>query len=76
MRDYLYERVLTLIALCPDGPTRDRPGGIFVRRGDRCAAEHLPALRAAARLFLDGKHDSLEDRARAKRPATFALNLH
>jgi cellobiose phosphorylase len=74
--DYLYERILALVALYPGGPMRDRPGGIFVRRGDRCAAEHLPALRAAARLFLDGKDNSLENHARAKRPATFALDLH
>ncbi|WP_020475307.1 GH36-type glycosyl hydrolase domain-containing protein [Zavarzinella formosa] len=57
--DSLNQQLIELAKACDSHSLIDKPGGIFIRRGDQLVPEDRRLLLAAARVTLDGRRGSL-----------------
>ena len=69
-RQVLHESILDFVSASPEAGLLDRPGGIFVRRGEQLSEEDRLLLQAAARVMLTDEAGTLveqvEKRGRAE----------
>jgi len=60
-RQILHDSILDIVSASPEAGLLDRPGGIFVRRGEQFSDEDRGLLQAAARLVLTDEAGTLVD---------------
>ena len=60
-RQVLHEAILDLVSASPEAGLIDRPGGIFVRRGEQLSEEDRLLLQAAARVMLTDEGGTLQE---------------
>ena len=58
-RQVLHESILDLVSASPEAGLIDRPGGIFVRRGEQLSEEDRVLLQASARIMLTDEAGTL-----------------
>ncbi len=51
-RQTLQEAIVDLVAASPEAPLVDRPGGVFIRRGEQMSEEDRALLQTVARIVL------------------------
>ncbi len=62
-RQTLQEAIVNLVAASPEASLVDRPGGVFIRRGEQMTEEDRALLQTVARIVLLDDGDSLEEQA-------------
>lgn len=70
-RQELHDRIGALVTAVGDGALLDRPGGVFVRRGDQMSEEDKVLMQAAARLIVSDTAGTLAEQM--ERSASFAV---
>jgi cellobiose phosphorylase len=60
-RQLLHDQIMGLVSASPESSLIDKPGGIFVRRGDQISQEDRVLLMTVARVVLDDSAGSLGD---------------
>jgi len=72
-RATLQESILDLIGAGPEAALLDRPGGIFVRRGEQASEEDRTLLRSVARVVLSDDAGTLAEQVDRRGPAPIAI---
>ncbi len=62
-RQTLQEAIVDLVSASPDAPLIDRPGGVFVRRGEQMSEEDRALLQTVARIVLLDDGETLAEQA-------------
>ena len=62
-RQTLQEAITDLVAASPEASYVDRPGGIFIRRGEQMSEEHRDLLQTVARIVLRDDGGTLAEQA-------------
>lgn len=66
-RNELHDRLTTLVTTSPEAAYLDKPGGVFIRRGEQIAQEDRTLLQAVARIVLTDAGDLAEQAERPPR---------
>ena len=72
-RQVLHESILDLVSASPEAGLLDRPGGIFVRRGEQLSDEDRVLLQAAARVMLTDEGGTLVDQVEKRIRSEIAI---
>jgi cellobiose phosphorylase len=72
-RQLLHDQIMGLIAAGIEANVTDRPGGIFVRPGDRIAEEDRILIQTAARVIITDSRGSLADQINGLSPVESAV---
>jgi cellobiose phosphorylase len=72
-RQVLHESILDLVSASPEASLLDRPGGIFVRRGEQLSEEDRVLLQAAARVMLTDEGGTLVDQVEKRVRSELAI---
>ena len=74
-RQVLHESILDLLAASPEASLIDRPGGVFVRRGEQLSVEDRLLLQAAARVVLTDEAGTLMEQVEKRGRQEIAIPL-
>ena len=72
-RQVLHESILALVSASPEAGLLDRPGGIFVRRGEQLSEEDRVLLQAAARVMLTDEGGTLVEQVEKRVRSEIAI---
>jgi cyclic beta-1,2-glucan synthetase len=72
-RQELHESILDLVSASPEAGLLDRPGGVFVRRGEQLSEEDRLLLQAAARVMLTDDGGTLVEQAEKRGRSEIAI---
>ena len=72
-RQVLHESILDLVSASPEAGLLDRPGGIFVRRGEQLSEEDRLLLQAAARVMLTDEGGTLVEQVEKRGRSEIAI---
>lgn len=72
-RQVLHESILDLVSASPEAGLLDRPGGIFVRRGEQLSEEDRVLLQVAARVMLIGEGGTLVEQVEKRVRSEIAI---
>jgi cellobiose phosphorylase len=74
-RQALQDEILAIIAAASEASTLDKPGGIFIRRGDQMSEEDKVLLQTVARLIVSDRDGTLAEQVNRRPPAEAPLPL-
>ena len=72
-RQTLQEAIIDLVAASPEAPLVDRPGGVFIRRGEQMSDEDRALLQTVARIVLLDDGGTLAEQADRRGPAEVSI---
>jgi cyclic beta-1,2-glucan synthetase len=72
-RQTLQEAITDLVAASPEASFVDRPGGIFIRRGEQMSEEDRALLQTVARIVLQDNEGTLAEQAERRRRADVSI---
>ena len=72
-RQDLFDTILNLIASSPEAGYVDRPGGVFLRRGEQIPEEDRALLLAAARVVLADDRGTMQEQVKPRRRPELAM---
>ncbi len=72
-RQVLHESILDLVSASPESGLLDRPGGIFVRRGEQLSEEDRLLLQAAARVMVTDEAGTLVEQVEKRVRSELAI---
>jgi cyclic beta-1,2-glucan synthetase len=72
-RQLLQETILDLVAASPEASLVDRPGGVFVRRGEQMSDEDRALLQSVARIVLSDDGGTLAEQAERRGPTEVSI---